>query len=431
MRPLRDDAEAGLLDDTGDALVRDVWRAFADGLLDEQQAQSGIERIRLRKPDNNPRALGNVLTNWTVPVGRKAVSPQGLGTEHQPFVAAPTHITFSERVEKSEPVGGRAPPHHQKKRPPATRGSASDPAGAEPRHRVDGGKAGARSLGEAQRHGRCSKSLGRDRKVRRPGPRGRAYLTWAEVKETGELAHAARRAGTPFNRMVTIRAPRGASDAEGKRYISRKVAHLGQILHRAGHPHIGRTHLEKGPDLLHAHHLMHVPRALVAVIDRQATPDGELHVRRADAKAVSYICKQRQCLSPDYEANIKIPRCKSARIDVPRVSTTKAALALLRKAPAKPVEVRVEPVVEVEVLNAAPMVEPMQLHLALDAPAAPVEPIADALRRARVALGLSQAAAGALIGIRQPHMSNVEAGRHPIARSRVRALQYLAEKVAA
>ncbi len=97
-------------------------------------------------------------------------------------------------------------------------------------------------------------------------------------------------------------------------------------------------------------------------------------------------------------------------------------------APAAPPEALAP--IEPKVAMVVPPPEPVQLLLFAAEPA-PGPHLGGVLRDARLRLGLSQAAAGRLIGVNQPHMSNCEAGRHPIARSRVRALQYLAERSAA
>lgn len=94
---------------------------------------------------------------------------------------------------------------------------------------------------------------------------------------------------------------------------------------------------------------------------------------------------------------------------------------------AEPTTVSPDPVGEVTM--GIPTPEPVQLSLFDALPER--EHLGCALRDARRRLGLSQAAAAKLIGLRQPHMSNCEAGRHPIARARVRALQFLAERKAA
>lgn len=96
-------------------------------------------------------------------------------------------------------------------------------------------------------------------------------------------------------------------------------------------------------------------------------------------------------------------------------------------APAAPPEALAP--IEPKVAMVVPPPEPVQLVLFDALPER--EHLGEGLRDARRSLGLTQAAAGRLVGIRQAHMSNAEAGRHPIARSRVRALQYLAERSAA
>jgi hypothetical protein len=129
--------------------------------------------------------------------------------------------------------------------------------------------------------------------------------------------------------MVTIRAPREVAASAGKRYLSRAIAHLGQLLQRRGQAHIGVTVYEVGDaGDLHTHHLVHVARRNYAAVE--AWCDGEVrHVRRTDRHAVEYITKQRQCLPPDYEKKIRRKRTAGAMIPGVRWSVTEGARQLL------------------------------------------------------------------------------------------------------
>src|SRR5262249_42271502 len=91
-----------------------------------------------------------------------------------------------------------------------------------------------------------------------------------------------------------------------KRHISRAIGHFGQLLKRRGWPHVGITVYEAGEAGrdLHAHHLVHVPKALRDAVGRWC--DGEArHVRPAHPQSVAYVTKQRRRLSPDVERRIR------------------------------------------------------------------------------------------------------------------------------
>lgn len=185
------------------------------------------------------------------------------------------------------------------------------------------------------RSGSLPKKAQQKRKTaRRRGPKGSTYLEWDQVKQVIEFAHQARTEGTPLNTFVTIRAPQDVSDAEGKRIISRRIAHLGQALKRRGYDHIGVTVYEKGPHL-HAHHLVHVPPESVELATRWNEGEGsDVHVRKADWFAAIYVTKQRRWMGPEIEDKIatrqgRRPWEKGAYIAGPRLTFTKAGKALI------------------------------------------------------------------------------------------------------
>lgn len=168
---------------------------------------------------------------------------------------------------------------------------------------------------------------------RRRGPKGSKRLEWAQITQVDEFAHQARKAGVPLNILVTIRAPKDVSDAEGKRIISRRIAHLGQALKRHAQEHFGVTVYEKGPHL-HAHHLVHVtPQNLDFIKGWSEGKDGDVDVREADRRAPLYITKQRRWMGPKIEDKIgtrlgRRPWEPGASIVGPRLSFTSAAKAL-------------------------------------------------------------------------------------------------------
>lgn len=163
-------------------------------------------------------------------------------------------------------------------------------------------------------------------------------IPWERVKEAFEIDHAARRAGKALNLLVTLRMPPDATEQEGKREICRAIGHLGQALKRRGVDHLGITTYEKRPGaLLHAHHLVHVPKkhlevleTFIANISARFGDPYAADYRPADRAAVGYVTKQRQVLPPDMEATIRHRRQKGAAITGSRISFTVAAKDLLR-----------------------------------------------------------------------------------------------------
>lgn len=76
-------------------------------------------------------------------------------------------------------------------------------------------------------------------------------------------------------------------------------------------------------------------------------------------------------------------------------------------------------------------VEPIQLTLPLPPSLQLVPTQADTVQALRHATGLTQAELGALVGIKQPHIANVERGHDALSNHRLRALRYYAERIAA
>ena len=250
-------------------------------------------------------------------------------------------------------------------------------------------------------------------------------LTWDEVKQIDSIAHAARRERQPLNVLVTIRAPRGAPDAASKRKVTTDIAHLGEALKRRGQEHVGLTVFEKSPDL-HAHHLVHVRRENIDVVERRH--DGEIvDVRKADAGAVAYITKQRQCLSPAFEAEIRRPREKSGGpIPGKRWTATPAAQALVRPqqvvAPVKQIPAPQAPV------TIAVSVKPQQLALFTDLPKSrpPFSEGAE-VREIRLQLGKTQDWLATQLGSGRSHIANFERGHDRLSPPRRRLLRHIVE----
>jgi hypothetical protein len=181
------------------------------------------------------------------------------------------------------------------------------------------------------------KARRRRKKPGKRGPKGSTCLTWSQVKEVDQFAHLAKREGVRLNLFITIRAPKGQSDADGKRSISRIAGHIGQSLKDRGQDHIAVMLYEKDP-YLHAHLLLHVAQGnRKLIMRRNEGKGGTVHIRNADDFGPVYITKQREWMGPDFEAKLKRMRRKSARIEGPRMSFTRAAKALMVDAAWQPI----------------------------------------------------------------------------------------------
>jgi len=160
---------------------------------------------------------------------------------------------------------------------------------------------------------------------RRGGWKSSTSIPWRVVKDIHALGHHER-----FNTVVHIMPDQG-DDRERKRFISRFIARLGQVLKRNGEPHTGVTIYEKRDDVdLHAHHLCRVCYRLRWVIARLA--NGSLimiEFFRSNEldRWLAYCTKQRASLPPELEAKVhrNHPRQKSVPIRGVRVSFTSSA----------------------------------------------------------------------------------------------------------
>ncbi|WP_210496601.1 hypothetical protein [Microvirga antarctica] len=145
-------------------------------------------------------------------------------------------------------------------------------------------------------------------------------------------AIVARRSKTPLNMMVTLLGTRELPDAQVKRFLSRKISHINQVLRRHQHERLGITVYERLPwSSLHAHYLVHVPTRcvrdeIIRLADKwNATEPGVIAIEKANEGAADYVTKQRQCLPPEAEDWAALHRRKRQRgewIDGPRLSIT-------------------------------------------------------------------------------------------------------------
>ena len=143
---------------------------------------------------------------------------------------------------------------------------------------------------------------------RRGGWPSSPRLNWrTDVKEINWVAKEIAGQGFPFTHFVTIM-PRAGNPALRKRTCSRVVAHIGQLLTRRGHDHLGLTINEHPLDSdLHAHHLVPVPRSEFERVERRRSAACDIHVERITNLdgLLAYLLKQRRRLSPDFEAKLR------------------------------------------------------------------------------------------------------------------------------
>ena len=298
----------------------------------------------------------------------------------------------------------------------------------------DAGGAGltSRVKQSAQSHRSKAKRSGRRRAPRKRGPQPTKYLTTDEVREIDQAIHTLRSAGKPLNRMVTINAPQGVPDAQGKRLISRELAHIGQDLKRAGHDHIDVYEKHGASGRVHVHSLVHTPRGFEHLIEKHDEGDcGDVCVSRADHRAAAYVTKQRRRGSPDYERANKRPWRPCAEIPGKRFSISPAARAIIKAADQAKARTPAHDPIERRLAAAAappPVIEmvakPVQLRLFDQLPEARDPEAPSQARAMREALGETQAGFYRGFAIKQPHAANFERGHDPLAKPKLRALKY-------
>jgi hypothetical protein len=340
---------------------------------------------------------GNVLTDLTATQVAEILAGQGVQSVHSGSTPAPH--TYSVKDEDPEKRSGSKPKRAQRK----------------------GKKPGKR------------------------GPKGSTSLEWSQVKQVTEFWHQARTVRTPLNVFVTIRAPMGVSDAQGKRIISRSIAHLGQKLKRNDQEHVGATVYEKSPHL-HAHHLVHVrPKNLDLVMDWREGEQGDVHVRKADWFAPIYATKQRRWMGPEIEDKIgtrqgRRPWEKGVPIAGPRLTFTKEAKAIMEHraghaAAAAAIAYARASEPEIPAVTPAapseprliPMKAPVQLPLFGALPERRYLQPSD-LRSFRQVRGYTQAEISKWAGIRnRSHVANFERGHDGLSLQRQRLLRHVME----
>ncbi len=231
------------------------------------------------------------------------------------------------------------------------------------------------------------------------------------------------------------------TDAEAKRHICRSFGRLGQALERTGHAHVGMTTYENPVGgRLHGHLLLHVLQDGLSVVkrwtqrwddlpsnDRRTKPSEpvesvDLHARPAVWSDLQYALKEHQWAGPFEEAR-KFYQ-KANLIVGPRVSFTKTATAIIKKAAQRAEPPKATPVLRV--VAKALVADPVQLalfpekerpvsrlaHFAGHVLPAAVAAEIEARRRWR---GLTQARLAKQIGISRPQLVNALKGRFPLS----------------
>ena len=429
------DTAAG--DEALDQLAKLVWCGLSENALDEADAAHLSDLIATRRRaettgsirpikafEAGAKTVGNVLANLNIAQAEKAFDDHGLSGYSKAASADRPSYVVSVTDQKESRAGGLS--------------SSPERCGAKPSTAPPAPQKLSDHADRDRR--RCRKT-----KPGKRGPKPSKPFAWKEeVKRIADEAHDLRRAGFPLNAMATTAPDPDRLPAEAKKLIRRKVAHIGESLGRIGAgPHIGLTVFETEGGL-HGHHLFHVPRGALAEISRRHhRDDGSVHV--GPAPPIGYVLKERKKQHPDFEAEIRKQGFRYRRGgEVPgkRHSWTGPAKAILAAAgrTAEPMVRASDPIDRRLAAAAAPppviemVATPAQLRLFGDDELPEVRADADlpdAIRAVRIDAGITQTALAKRIGIRQPHLANVERHHDHLGRATRRAARYIIERLAA
>ena len=430
------DTAAG--DEALDQLAKLVWSGLAENALDQADAEHLVHQIAARRRvettglirpirafERGPKTVGNVLANLNITQAEKAFDDHGLSGYSKGASADRPSLVVSVNDQNEGRAGGLS--------------SSPERGGAKP---ITAPPASRKLSDHADRdRRRCRKKQPGKR-----GPKPSKPFAWSEVKQIADEAHDLRRAGFPLNAMATTAPDPDRPPAETKKSIQGLVAHIGESLGRIGAgPHIGLTVFETTSGL-HAHHLFHVPKGAFAEISRRHhRDDGSVHI--GPAPPIGYVLKERKNQHPDFEAEIRkqgFGYRRGGEVPGKRHSWTGPAKAILAASGrnAEPVkEMATADPIEQKIAAAAappPMIEmqatPAQLRLFADDELPEVRADADlpdAIRAVRIDAGITQTALAKRIGIRQPHLANVERHHDHLGRATRRAARYIIERIAA
>lgn len=233
--------------------------------------------------------------------------------------------------------------------------------------------------------------------------------------------------GAPLNVVVTFNPPAidGETAASRKRRLSHNVDALRQALERRGqrwravtvwqHPIGGR---------LHCHALCHVEPGNDDVASRFDDRPA-VHVQPW-GRDVGYFTRERLPNgTPTYENRKRWKRVKGQPIKGQRLSISAALKAAITEDVADREHIAQHQHTGQRQPLAAPdaITAPVQLDMFSWLPALPVHVFDLAAERKR--RGMSQAALAAMVGLRQPHVANVERGHDKLSPARIRVLRHV------
>jgi hypothetical protein len=267
--------------------------------------------------------------------------------------------------------------------------------------------------GRAVRQGR--------RKKRKGGWRTRTGLTRQQVSDMYEAAYVARSMGQALSVAVTFNPDNRDGESAGARmrWIGKKVYGLAQALKRHAQPWIAMI-VWQWPigGRLHCHVLVWIEPGNHDVVSRFHNLPA-VHVTKWGSD-IGYFTRERLPSGPpEYEARQRWPRVTGNKITGQRLTISAALKALVtehladRQLMAQPRPKPAQPV----------SVAPVQLALFDGLPALPPPPFNLAAERKR--RGLTQSTIGQMIGLRQPHVANVERGHDRLSPARQRVLRHI------
>lgn len=295
----------------------------------------------------------------------------------------------------------------------------------------------------------------RKKSIRKGGFKSTRYLTHAEFRQAKADVYALVNAGYGPTVFLSIRPAVGLTDRQKQDRVQRVLDRFGGALKRRGVPFVSMRVYEKkrGGGSLHGHALLHVPKKCFDVIERLADrfdrvarkvrieeeAEIEIHARVIAPtpddlrKAIFYSLKEHEWAGPgnDGAGSARLFYQKGDQIRGRRLAFSRHARAILAEySTTLPTAFAVAPEPVPQPIIIPIHAEPVQLALDLDAPVIDVRAL---IEETRVARGLTQKEAGALIGYRQPGYSNAVVRRHdPLSVwSRNRALEFIGQSRAA
>ena len=260
------------------------------------------------------------------------------------------------------------------------------------------------------------------KKKRKGGWRTTTGLTRQQVTDMHDAANAARSRGMALGVAVTFNPDSRDGESAGARmrWIGKKVYGLAQALKRRGQPWIAMI-VWQWPigGRLHCHVLCWIEPGNDDVVSRFDDRPA-VHVQRWGRDIGYFTCERLPSGPPEYENRKRWPRVTGNKITGQRLTISAALKALVTEHLADRLHVaqpRQAPAVPVSV-------EPVQLGL-FDVGLPALPPPAFDLAAERKRRGLSQAKIGLMIGLRQPHVANVERGHDRLSPARIRVLRHV------